>query len=389
MKKTSLSKARVGLLIFLGVLAFTSAIFYVGQKSQLFTSVFYVQVNFSSAEGVKPGNYVVLSGYNVGTVSDISLTGNADSVRLLLRISDEVRPFIKTDSRAEIKQEGLVGNKFINISIGSESAPRVPDYGYIEGVPPFALTSLADNVTSITDTAKAVMIELNTLLSNLNNGSGTIGRLLTDDEIYDRLAGIVTETEEGLRKTNAQLDKLSILLIEGAETLQRIANKADTAMGSTGRITEEAATLIENINNGEGTLGALTKDRGLYDSLVMLVSTLIDVGYETGNAANQTANSLRAMREHWLFGRVFAGDDFEEEEPPASAYERKMRLLNEKLHELEQREKRLREREQRLQEQRTQGQRTQEQRTQGQRTQEQRTQEQPSPRGGGKQVRQE
>ena len=345
MKKTSLSKARVGFLIFLGVLAFTIALFFVGEKSQLFSSVFYVQVNFSSAEGVKPGAYVVVSGYNVGTVSDIALTQHADSVRLLLRISEEMRPFIKTDSKAEIKQEGLVGNKFINVSIGSADAQRIADYGYIKGVPPFALTSLANNVTSITDTAKLVMIELNTLLSRLNRGDGTIGKLLNDDEIYERLEGIVVETEKGLRQTNAQLDDLSSLIMESAQTLKRIADKADTAMNNTNRITGGAAELMDNINDGKGTLGAFMTDRSLYDSLVTLLSTLNDVGYEAGNAANQAANSLHAMREHWLFGRVFAGEDVEEESPPESAYVRKMSLLYQKLQELVAAEKRLRERE--------------------------------------------
>ena len=347
MKKTSLSRARVGFLIFVGVLAFTVAIFMVGEKSQLFSSVFYVHVNFSSAEGVKKGAYVVLSGYNVGTVSDISLTKNADSVLVQLRISEEVRPFIKTDSKAEIKQEGLVGNKFINVSIGSEKAPRVDDNGYIKGIPPFALTSLADNVTSITDTVKLVTVELNTLLSRLNRGEGTLGKLLTDDEIYQRLAEITAQTEEGLRQTNKHLDDLSGLLVESAETLKRIAEKADTAMGSTGRITSEAATMIQRLNDGEGTVGALMTDRSLYDSLVTLLSTLTDVGYEAGNAAHQAANSIHAMREHWLFGRVFAGEEFEEEDPPQSAYIRKMRLLNKKLQELEQREQRVRDAEQR------------------------------------------
>ncbi|MCB2205971.1 MCE family protein [bacterium] len=349
MKKANLSKARVGLLIFLGVISFTLAIFYIGDKSQLFSSVFYVQVNFSSAEGVKPGAYVVLSGYNVGTVSSISLTEEADSVRLLLRVSEDVHPFIKTDSKAEVKQEGLVGNKFINLNIGSDKAKPVDDYGFIEGVPPFALTSLADNVTSITDTAKLVMVQMNTLLTHLNEGDGTIGKLLTDDEIYRRLVGVVEETESGLKQTNARLDQLSDLLVESAETLKRIATKADTAMGSTSRITAEAAELMDDINSGQGTLGALMKDRALYDSLVTLLTTLNDVGYEAADAANQAANSLHAMREHWLFGRVFAGDNFEEEDPPMSAYQHKLRMVNQKLRELNEREKQLRQREQRMQ----------------------------------------
>lgn len=105
--------------------------------------------------------------------------------------------------------------------------------------------------------------------------------------------------------------------------------------------------MIQRWNDGEGTVGALMTDRRLYDSLVTLLSTLTDVGYEAGNAAHQAANSIHAMREHWLFGRVFAGEEFEEEDPPQSAYIRKMRLLNMKLQELEQREQRIRDAEQR------------------------------------------
>lgn len=348
MKKTTLSKARVGFLIFVGVLAFTLAIFFVGQKSQLFSSVFYVQVNFSSAEGVKPGAYVMLSGYNVGTVSDISLSESADSVQLLLRVDAEIRPFIKTDSKAEILQEGLVGNKYIGLSIGSEKAPLVRNYGFIKAIPPFAISGLAESVTAITDTTRMVISELNTALARINRGEGTLGKLFTEDEVYLRLAEITRQTEEGLRVTNSHLDDLSTLLIESAEVLNRITAKADTAMDNTTRLTSEAADLIADVNDGNGTLGALMKDRSLYDSLVTLLSALTDVSYDAGNAATQASRSLHAMREHWLFGRVFAGENFEEEQPPESSYQRKLRLLNEKLRELELRERRVAEQEQQL-----------------------------------------
>ncbi len=346
MKKTSLSKARVGFLVFVGVIAFTLAIFFVGQKSQLFSSVFYVQVNFSSAEGVKPGAYVMLSGYNVGTVSNISLSESADSVRLLLRVDAEIHPFIKTDSKAEILQEGLVGNKYINLSIGSDKAERVKDYGYIKGIAPFAIAGLAENVSAITDTTRMVISELNTMLSRINRGEGTLGKLFTEDEVYDRLAEITRQTEEGLRITNRHLDNLSDLLIQSAEVLNRITVKADTAMDNTNRLTAEAAELIADVNSGNGTLGALMKDRSLYDSLVTLLSALTDVSYDAGNAATQASRSLHAMREHWLFGRVFAGEEFEEEDPPESSYQRKLRLLNARIHEIEMRERRVAEQEQ-------------------------------------------
>ncbi|MFA6235179.1 MAG: MlaD family protein [Bacteroidota bacterium] len=338
MKKTSLSRARVGFLIFVGVLTFAIGIFFVGEKSQFFSRVFFVRVNFANVEGVKPGATVMLSGYNVGTVSEIMLTPNADSIRLLLRIDHDIRTFIKVDSKAEIKQEGLVGNKFISVSIGSPKAKQLEDYGYIEGVPPFALSSIADNFISIADTVKQVSGEINLLLHRLNQGEGTIGKLLTDDEVYQRLVNITVQTEEGLRRTNQQLDKLAGLLSSSVKTLDAIAIKADTAMGNTVRMTESAASILQKVDDGEGTLGLLMNDRALYDSLVMFLNSLTDVTYEAGNAADQTAKSIHAMREHWLFGRIFAGDDFEEEEPPQSSYVRKMRELQVRLKELEQRE---------------------------------------------------
>ncbi len=340
--KKSMSRARVGFLIFVGVLAFTVAIFLVGEKSQFFSQTFFVQVNFPNAEGVKPGAYVVLSGYNIGTVSDIVLTPDADSVRLLLRISSDVQPFVKQDSKAEIKQEGLVGNKFINISIGGDKSPSVKNYGFIEGIPPFALSSLADNFGSMMDTAKQVSVQLNTMLQNLNNGKGTLGLLLTDDSLYKQLLSLTEETQRGIMKTNKQIDQLAQLLKHSMDAVDRVALSADTAMLNTSKLTKEAATLVNDINSGRGTIGALLQDRELYDSLVALVTALTDVTYDAGNAADQTAKSIRSMREHWLLGRVFGGDDIEAEEPMQTSYGRKMRELKQKLHELELREEQLR-----------------------------------------------
>ncbi|MFZ1730753.1 MAG: MlaD family protein [Bacteroidota bacterium] len=338
MKKTSLSRARVGFLIFIGILTFAVGIFFVGEKSQLFSSVFFVQVNFTNVEGVKPGATVMLSGYNVGTVTEITLTPKADSIRILLRLDADIRAFIKKDSQAEIKQEGLVGNKFISLSIGSPKMAELENYGFIHGVPPFALSSIADNFISIADTIKQVSTELNVMLRGLNRGDGTIGKLLTDDEVYQRLVNIAVQAEEGLRNTNRQLDNLSTLLKTSQKTLDAIAIKADTALDNAVRVTESAASILNKLNDGEGTLGLLMNDRALYDSLTMFLAALSDVTYDAGNAADQAAKGIHAMREHWLFGRVFAGEEFEVEQPLQSSYVRKMRELQRRLQEIDRRE---------------------------------------------------
>ncbi|MDH7516367.1 MAG: MlaD family protein [Bacteroidota bacterium] len=346
--KTSLSRARVGFLIFVGVLTFVVAIFLIGQQTQLFTSTFTVYVNFSNTEGVKPGTFVLLSGYTIGSVRDIQLSETGDSIRLVLRITERVHPFIKSDSKAEIKQEGLVGNKLINIIIGSPSLPPLPDGGYIQGVPPFALTSLADNLTAITDTSKIISGELKTFLTRLNRGEGTLGRLLTDESVYRNLLSVTTMADSGMGIVMTELGELSDVLRKFTVSVDDLVRRSDTTVSAVTLATKELEELLRSINEGEGTAGAFVRDRRLYDSLLALVGSLNDAAYEVGSASNQLAQGVYALRTHWLFGRVFGGKKEGAAEPPASAYRRLMRELQERAAELDRRERELREREERL-----------------------------------------
>ncbi|MBI5647037.1 MAG: MCE family protein [Ignavibacteriae bacterium] len=347
--KQQLSRARVGFLIFVGVITFVVAIFLVGEKTQMFSSTFTVLVNFSSAEGVKPGSYVVLSGYTVGSVTDISLSEDADSVRLELRLDESVRPFIKADTKAEIKQEGLVGNKIINLIIGSPALPSVGNNDFIQGVPPFALTGLADNVSAITDTSKIIASEIKTLLVRLNNGDGFLGRLLRDDALYADLAGITGKVDSGLTIATSQLVRLTDILQRVTKNVDGLVQRSDSTLGTVNDATRELAVLLENLNNGRGTAGALLTDRKLYDSLVTLVGSFNDVAYDAGNAANQLTQSIYAMRQHWLLGRVFGGDDIDTAPAPTPAYQKIMRELRARTAELDKREARIRELERALQ----------------------------------------
>jgi phospholipid/cholesterol/gamma-HCH transport system substrate-binding protein len=340
-----LSRARVGAMIFIGVLTFTVAIFLVGEKTQLFSSTFQIRVNFSSAEGVKPGTFVVLSGYAVGAVDDIQLTQYADSVCVVMSVSERVHPFIKADSKAEIKQEGLVGNKLVNLLIGSPALPPVEPGCYIQGVPPFALTGLADNLTAIMDTTKIMTGELKTMLQRLNNGQGTLGRLLTDDAVYRNISGMTAKADSGIGLATAQLLKLSDILGRIAKNVDGLTKRSDSAIGSIANTTQELTMLLRNLNEGKGTAGALLTDRRMYDSLVALVGSLNAVTYDAGNASNQLAQSIFAMRQHWLLGRIFGGEGAEKEAAPTPAYRKLMRDLNARAAELEKREARLRERE--------------------------------------------
>lgn len=346
--KQGLSRARVGLLIFIGVLAFVIGVFTVGEKSQLFSSTFEVHVNFSAAEGVKTGSQVVLSGYAIGTVTDIRLSDNADSVRLTLKVSEEVHPFVKVDSKAEIKQEGLVGNKIINIMIGSEKAKPVEPGGYIQGIPPFALTSLADNVTAITDTTKKITGVVYDMLLDMREGKGSVGKLLMDDGLYNNLVSITARTDSSLTLMVDKINRLTDNLESITSSVDRLVVNADTAMQEVNALAAESRELVDKLNSGKGTIGALISDRELYDSLVVLIDALTDVTYDASNVTNQAAQSIYSMRDHWLLGRFMGGEEAEREGPPVPAYREKMKKLDRMLMELQRRQEQIEAREREL-----------------------------------------
>ncbi len=353
--KASLSRARVGSLILLGVIITVAALFLVGEKSQLFSSTFIIRCNFESAEGVKPGTFVVMAGYNVGAVTDIELTSRADSVCVTMRISEDVHKFIKADSRAVIKQEGLVGNKYLNILIGDDRLPPIEPNGFVQSIPPFALGALADNVSAITDTTKMLTGQLHRMVGGLNGGRGTVGRLLNDPALYEQLLALVQETEHGLRMASQQLVKMTEMLASTSHSVDVLARSADSTLGSATRVTTEVETLVRNLNRGRGTVGALLNDRALYDSLTTLLGALSDVTYDAAAATDQIAKSVHAMRGHWLLGRVFGGDDYDKEPLPESAYQSRLKALQRRSLELDQREQRLRELEARMKSDRGEG----------------------------------
>jgi phospholipid/cholesterol/gamma-HCH transport system substrate-binding protein len=346
--KLSFSRARVGFLVFVGVLTAVVGLFLVGQRSQLFTSTFIVHANFTSAEGVKPGTFVVMAGYNIGAVTDIELTQKADSVCVTMRVNEDVHRFIKPDSKAVIKQEGLVGNKYINLLIGSEGFPIVANDGYIQGEPPFALGAMADNVQAITDSVLQLSGHLNKLLSGLASGKGSIGRLLTDPQLYDGLLELTSETEEGLRKTTDQLARLTTMLSTSGKNIDCLVIHTDSMVGNATNVAHELNTLVHNLNSGRGSLGALLTDRQLYDSLTSLVTALTDVSNDASNAANQISQGVYAMRDHWLLGKVLGGPNFDNEKPPMPAYQKRLKELQKRSIELDEREKSIRAKEREL-----------------------------------------
>jgi outer membrane protein OmpA-like peptidoglycan-associated protein len=106
-------------------------------------------------------------------------------------LAPATRDVIKKDSLAYIKSEGLVGDKFVEVSFGSEQSPRVNNGDTIQSAPPIDISDLIKKTDVILDSTKDAMeniqgtaSNLNAMSSKINRGTGTIGALINDKEVY-------------------------------------------------------------------------------------------------------------------------------------------------------------------------------------------------------------
>jgi outer membrane protein OmpA-like peptidoglycan-associated protein len=113
-------------LVFLGLLFLSIGLFLIGDKDLLFTSTFRLKAEFANVAGLNNGAEVRVGGIHQGTVKEIHLPSQPDGkMTVVMNMRSYTRTLIKKDSRASIKTEGLLGDKFVEISFGSPKAESV------------------------------------------------------------------------------------------------------------------------------------------------------------------------------------------------------------------------------------------------------------------------
>ena len=128
--KTRSLEFSVGLFVLAGLLCLGYLTVKLG-KMEVFSSAGYqVTANFSSVAGLRPGARVEIAGVAVGKVADISLLEKQDRyyAKVTLRIDDGIS--LSEDAIASIKTSGLIGDKYVNLSLGGSSS-LVPPGGEI------------------------------------------------------------------------------------------------------------------------------------------------------------------------------------------------------------------------------------------------------------------
>ncbi|MEO7531975.1 MAG: MlaD family protein [Sediminibacterium sp.] len=192
--KTNLSqKVKTGIFVTIGIAILLATVFIIGNQKNLFDSTFAVKANFKNVSGLQVGNLVRFAGINVGTVGDINIV-NDTTVQVKLQLQQSVKKFIKQDASANIGSDGLMGDKIIQVSSGTSGTPEVKDNSIISGKNPLSMDEVMVKLNNIATNAESMTSSLAGIVGKVNNGEGSLGRLINNDKLARNLEGTLSST---------------------------------------------------------------------------------------------------------------------------------------------------------------------------------------------------
>lgn len=281
---------RVGLFVFAALGVLVAAVFVIGQERSMFARKTRVYTSFRDINGLVIGAPVRLAGVDVGRVTKISFSDDIAraEAHIQLSIEDEYMVRVRKDSRAYIDSKGLLGDKLINISVGSAKQPQLQEGGYVlprQGVSLEAMAekfgNAASSVGHAADTAadklnevvnpqlgadlRRISASLASLLEQVEHGDGVAHRMFYDAKYAKQVGELLDNLERAsasAASAAAHLDNVLARVEHGPGTLHSLAYSADgeQMVGEWKRAATGVADVAEHVNRGDGLAGALLTD---------------------------------------------------------------------------------------------------------------------------------
>jgi phospholipid/cholesterol/gamma-HCH transport system substrate-binding protein len=233
MNKDTGSNWKLGMFVIIGILLFIITIYFVGKQQNLFGNTFHLKSKFKTVSGLKVGNNVRFSGINVGTISEIEIL-NDSTVLVVLLMEEDVQKYIKKDAMASIGSDGLMGDKVMTISPGTSSNETVKDNAFIKSKTPLEMEDLMKSVKTSVDNAGIITAQLAEFTNTMNNGEGTLSKLMSDKEFANSLektlVNLEVSTNEFSKFTNSMNNGKGILSKVVSD--ERLGAKVDSTMAN-------------------------------------------------------------------------------------------------------------------------------------------------------------
>lgn len=299
-KQLKWSELKVGLTVLAACITLGVLIFLMSGTGGLFTTKILLKSYFDNANGLRVGAPVRLAGVDIGNVTNIRVvqdrTKQLTPVEVLMKVNTRYRFNLRKDSLTLLSTAGVLGETYIDIDSSQAKGPPAADGDVLPSreVPDFGDMVRAGQGTL--QNMDALIKRLDRIVAFVESGQGSVGKLLYDPALYNRLNATVNEFQ-GLVNQVAQ----------GKGTLGKLFSDEELYQKVNGTV-DKLNTVIDDLNAGKGSAGKFLKDPALY------------------NTANDTIANMKKLTDDINAGKGAIGKMTKDEE-----FARKLQNVMDKL----------------------------------------------------------
>jgi phospholipid/cholesterol/gamma-HCH transport system substrate-binding protein len=271
-KTIGFRELRVGIFTLIALTVLVFLILNASGDFNPFERKFQLKAHFASAEGLREGANVQLAGMPIGKVEEVKLLppGSADDARVEARFSvsetvdgEPVFQRVRTDSTAQLVASTVLGNdKVIDITPGTSAGQPVPENYILKTVVPATINQLTVSGNELVKQLNRLAIPLTEITTKINEGEGTLGRVVNDEQLYNNLNATIAQS----RGTVAELQTVARRLSRGEGTAGKLLNDPEI-YNSINRSTAQLEAIARDLRAGRGTAGKLLRDEELYNEM--------------------------------------------------------------------------------------------------------------------------
>lgn len=279
--KANWAKLKVGILAIVSMVIIALLIFLITGNQNPFASKTSVYTYMNDAAALGEGAPVNLNGIPIGKVKKIALSGSRDPRRIIridMEIGADKLTSIPSDSIASISAANVLGTKFINIKMGKSTTSVRPGQE-IQSLNTAEFEDVVQQGYAVLTSLQGIVDKLGGIVDTIQNGKGSIGKLLVDETLYNHILGIVDSVQKLANVLNTDKGTLGKLIYD--------PEMYNQVKGSLNRVD----SLLQDLQAGQGTMGKLLKDPALYSETQKTIADIHTVINDL-NAGKGTAGKL-------------------------------------------------------------------------------------------------
>ena len=311
----TMSQLRVGIFVLFGLLVLGFLILNSSGDFNPFQKKFRLKARFAQADGLREGSEVQLAGVHIGKVESVILlppdSVEEEKVEAVLNVDRELnkRPIserIHTDSTAQLVATSLLANdKLINIIPGTPKGAPVKEDDILKSAEAMSINKLTEKGNEVLDQINKIADPATQILKKANEGTGTLGQLVNDEQLYKTLDSTVGETKLTMLKLQNTLDSVN----KGNGTAAKLIN--DPALyNSLNQTVAQLEAISKDIRAGRGTAGKFVSSDEFYNETRAAIADL----RVTAGKLNGIADDFKVITNDLNEGKGTAGKFLKDEQ---------------------------------------------------------------------------